>query len=158
MNSFDAARAWFGALVQGDGVEAWRRTDLAYRRLLATRWADNEGLALDDPRVEYLLHCIVEEGQDDESWRDFARSQRLGFLDALPDSAKRGEWSWVERPRLVAPDCEVVYLVDSGELSASRGSDAPVAMVSTVKFFMRVHGSEWLLLGLHELDFAEASD
>ncbi len=160
--SLEVADAWFRAVLDGDGRGAWRRTDPAYRRVLVRRWANQAGRSLSEPEESVL----VEEGHDDHVWGAYAKAQRRGFLNALPEAAKKDQWGWVARPRLVAPDYELVLLVDRDELAdraklpGADDSQAPaVTLVSAVHFYMRYTGSEWLLAGLHEepAEFATSS-
>lgn len=66
------------------------------------------------------------------------------FQASWPKAAER--WEWSVRPRLIAPDCELVLLFDGSAFPARHRASA----VPAVKLFMRYTGERWLVAGVNE--------
>ncbi len=160
MTSLDAAQAWCHAVLSGRANEAWHATEPGYCRAIAERLAQ-DGHALDDPAV---AHAVLEqelpaewrayrdgEGELTQKWRDFAAE------NGLPEEGRL--WSWLEAPRKVAPDCELVQVVDATALAPEgdiadqapfQASEGAVLQGGLDLYMRRTPDGEWLLAGLNE--------
>lgn len=136
-----AARLWIRAVMQEDDWDtAWALTDEVFRlaQVQAWLWPHRHDLELAGDDLDELAGSLCREGPEHALWEEFADMVLQTYRDTWLEFDLR-RWSVAGRPRLVAPDLEVVVF--------TRREDPVIQTEQAVyvarPFLMRFDGGAW---------------
>lgn len=146
------AAAWHflePALRDGDLRAAWPAVHSDYRTCMGQNWLHANRQQLSENRYDrnHVLACLVEDDSNHPLWHHFERvmirSIREVFSNLNDDYDELGIGT---KPRLIAPDVEVLYVHDLGALTG--GVWQPGATSYVVPLVMRLQDDQWRVLNV----------
>lgn len=105
---------WIRAVfLAGDMAAAWRLMDPIFRLVVAQAWlwANRTDLSVREASLEETASALSEVDSTHPLWPSFAATELDEFRELELDFES---WGFASRPRPVAPDYELVYLVRTG--------------------------------------------